>query len=396
MSDDERDPEEEEEEEEDQDLTNSDVVTKYKAAADITNKCLVTLLPKLVPGAKLIDLCKTVDDMMNAELAAIFKGKKLEKGIAFPCCLSLNNVVGHYCPADDDTVTLKAGDVAKVDFGCHIDGYIATQAHTHVVSDSAADGATPVPPVTGRVADAVACAQTCFDAAVRLIRPGKKTDEVDKVLAKIAEVYGCQIVEGVMTHQMKRFVIDGNKVIPNKPATDQRVDSQEIEAGEVYAVDIVVSTGEGHSRMIDERQTTVYKRALDMEYKLKMKAARAVFSDINKRFPALPFTTRYLEPPEGKASLIKLGMKELLDHELLYAYPVLYDKAEKDGECHVVQVKGTILLMPSGWSDRVTKVPPEMVAEAKSDKKVEDQEILDILATSIDNPKKKKDKKKKK
>lgn len=355
------------------------------------------MIPKLVPGAKLADLAKSVDDQMNQELAGIFKGKKMEKGIAFPCCVSLNNVVGHYCPTDDDTTELKAGDVAKVDFGCHIDGYIATQAHTHVVSDSAATGAAAPPPVTGRVADAMACAQTCFDAAVRLIRPGKKTTDVDATLAKIAEAYGCQLVEGVMSHQMKRFVIDGNKAVQNKPSQDNRVETMEIEAGEVFAVDIVVSTGEGRSRMMDERQTTVYKRALDMEYKLKMKAARAVFSDINKRFPALPFTTRALEPPEGKPSMIKLGMKELLEHELLYGYPVLYDRPEggkEGGDCDVVQVKGTVLLMPSGWSDRITKAPPEMVAEVKSEKKVEDQEVLDLLATSIDNPKKNKKKKK--
>jgi len=39
----------------------------------------------------------------------------------------------------------------------------------------------------------------------------------------------------------------------------------------VYAIDIVVSTGEGKAKVLDEKQTTVYKRALDSNYSLKLK-----------------------------------------------------------------------------------------------------------------------------
>ena len=53
-----------------------------------------------------------------------------------------------------------------------------------------------------------------------------------------------------------------------------------------------VSTGDGKARVLDERETTVYKRALDQEYKLKLKASRSIFSEINKRYPTMPFTAR--------------------------------------------------------------------------------------------------------
>lgn len=54
-----------------------------------------------------------------------------------------------------------------------------------------------------------------------------------------------------------------------------KVEEDEFEENEVYAVDIVVSTGEGKAKVKDEKETTVYKRALDMEYNLKMKVRRA-------------------------------------------------------------------------------------------------------------------------
>lgn len=53
-----------------------------------------------------------------------------------------------------------------------------------------------------------------------------------------------------------------------------------------------VSTGEGKARVLDEKETTVYKRALDQEYKLKLKASRSLFSEINKRYPTMPFSVR--------------------------------------------------------------------------------------------------------
>jgi methionine aminopeptidase len=122
------------------------------------------------------------------------------------------------------------------DLGAHIDGYIAVQATTVVVQEAVA-------PITGRVADAIACAHTCFEAALRLIRPGKRISDVAGPLNAIAEAYGCTMVEGVMTHNMKQFVIDGNKCVLNKPTADQKVENGDFEENEVFAIDIVVSTG---------------------------------------------------------------------------------------------------------------------------------------------------------
>jgi methionine aminopeptidase len=98
-------------------------------------------------------------------------------------------------------------------------------------------------PVTGKAADVIAAARTCFDAAIRLIRPGKSVADVSKTLDAIAQVYGCNLVEGVMTHQMKQFTIDANKCVLNKTTPEHRVENEEFEENEVYAIDIVVSSG---------------------------------------------------------------------------------------------------------------------------------------------------------
>jgi methionine aminopeptidase len=54
-------------------------------------------------------ICGEVDAFIEAELLKVFsnkKSKKLERGIGFPTCLSINEVMGHFSPIPDDDVKL--------------------------------------------------------------------------------------------------------------------------------------------------------------------------------------------------------------------------------------------------------------------------------------------------
>ena len=42
---------------------------------------------------------------------------------------------------------------------------------------------------------------------------------------QVAEAYKCSPVEGVLSHQMKKHVIDANKVVINKATTEQQAPS---------------------------------------------------------------------------------------------------------------------------------------------------------------------------
>lgn len=71
------------------------------------------------------------------------KGRVIEKGVAFPTCVSVNECVCHNSPliseAQED---IKEGDIVKVDLGVHIDGYIAVVAHTVVAGTCHSGGNT--------------------------------------------------------------------------------------------------------------------------------------------------------------------------------------------------------------------------------------------------------------
>ena len=73
----------------------------------------------------------------------------------------------------------------------------------------------------------------------------KKNTDVTAAIKKVAEQFHVEPLEGVLSHEMKKFVIDGQKVIINKATQEHKVEEFEFQDYEVYAVDIVMSTGEG-------------------------------------------------------------------------------------------------------------------------------------------------------
>jgi curved DNA binding protein len=351
----------EEQEPTDLDPRTPEVVDKYHQSAELVNRVLARLVASCVVGAKVVTLCALGDQLITEGVASKFTKVK-EKGVAFPTCISVNNCVGHYSPLTGDSLVLAEGDVVKIDLGAHFDGYIAQAAHTLVCTASSQ-------PATGRKADVICAAYFAAECALRLIRPGKTNTDVTTMIQNVASQFHCNPVEGVLSHQIRRFVIDGNNVIINKPTQDQRVEQFTFEEYDVYTVDVVMSTGEGKPKEMEAR-TTIYKRALDQNYNLKMKASRAFFSEINQRFPTMPFTLRALRDERTA----RLGLTECLKHELLEPYPVLY---EKPGDL-VAQFKYTVIVMPT-INDKLTGHPAPFVT---SQYQITDPVLTSLLATA--------------
>lgn len=356
------------------------VVTKYKMAADIVNDTLKKLVEKCEVNAKVQDLCDFGDKHIIEETSKVFKKEKdLKKGIAFPTCVSINNCICHFSPLKGDSdVLLKEGDLVKIDLGAHIDGFIAVAAHTLVV------GASLDKKVTGRKADAMLAAHVASEIALRLVKPGNENFLVTDMVQKVAENYKCKPIEGMLSHQLQKHIIDGKKTIMQNPSETLKKDYEkcEFEVYEVYAIDVLISTGEGKGRDMDVR-TTVYKRREGI-YNLKMKASRQFFSEADKKFGTMPFTLRSFDD-ENKA---KMGVLECVKHQLVEPFTVLF---ERENEA-VAQFKFTVLLMPNGPM-KITGLPFD-TALYESDCNIQDEEIKSILAASASRKTAKKKKKK--
>lgn len=365
------------------DLSNSDVCTKYREAGRIANLALQGIKGQVKDGESILNLSKFGDTVISQLSSAIYQkkvnGKAIEKGIAFPTCVSVNEVVCHNCPleSDPDPQTLKDGDLVKIDLAVHIDGFIVAAADTITCGPAP----SPEAPLAGAQGNLFRAAHIMQEVATKLVRPGRTNEEVTVAWEAVAESFGVSLVEGTLSHQMKRYVIDGNKVIIAKRDHTMKVDNVTFELNEVYSVDVCLSTGDGKTKESESR-TTVFKRAVDKSYRLKMKASRYLFNEVNNKFPTLPFTLRAFDDEKSA----RMGVVECQKHELVTPYPVLLEKEGVD----VVHFKFTLLLLPSG-TVRVTdqSVNPECYATEAT----VSEETKAILALSSKTNKKKKKKK---
>jgi methionine aminopeptidase len=123
----------------------------------------------------------------------------------------------------------------------------------------------------------------------------------------------------------------------------------EFNVHEVYALDVLVSTGEGKPKEGDTR-TTVYKKK-DIIYQLKMKTSRAFLSEAEKKYGLYPFSLRSFED-EKKA---RLGVIECANHDLMEPYPVYYEKENE----FVAEFKLTVLIMPNNTM-KITGLPVDL------------------------------------
>ena len=243
------------------------------------------------------------DSLIYEELAKVYNKKPVFKGLAFPTTISVNEICGYYSPLQEDSTSIKEGDLVKVELGVHVDGFAALAGHTIVVqSDKNA-------PITGKKADVILAAYKAAQAALRLIKPGHQNNEVTEVIQKVADSYEVSPLEGVLSHEMKKHLIDGNKVIINKETFEQRADPQEFAINDVFALDVFVSSGEGKTKEMDTR-CTIYKRAMDRTYNLKIKQSRQFFNEVLDNYPSFCFGLNSFKDPIAA----RIGIKECLEH----------------------------------------------------------------------------------
>ncbi|ODQ81886.1 hypothetical protein BABINDRAFT_160118 [Babjeviella inositovora NRRL Y-12698] len=364
-------------------ILNSDVIAKYKLAGEITARVFAQVKALAVPGAMIYDICVKGDELLAEELSQIYNNKKtskIPKGIAFPTSVSPNNIAAHnspYAAADPANVALVGGDVAKIALGIQIDGYASIMAETVVVGVEVA---------TGRAADVVLAAWNASEAALRSIKVGRRNWDVTRVVDQVAEAYGCSGLEGMLTHNQDQNVLTGFKEVIINPSDEQKaeVDTMTFEEGEVYGLDVLVSTGTGAVNPAEVR-TTIFKLTGNT-YSLKLKQSHGVLAEFKKKGALLfPFSIRNLDDPtKGKT-----GLHECSEHKIMQAYDVM---REKKGEL-IAQFYTTIGVTKTGL---VRLTSPEFDASKfQSEKKIEDQVLLDLLAEPYLKVTKKKNNKKK-
>ncbi|KAH0525131.1 hypothetical protein TsFJ059_007539 [Trichoderma semiorbis] len=385
-------------------LNNPDTLTKYKTAAQISEKVLAAVSELCVPGAKIVDVCQQGDKLIEEEIAKVYRGKKITKGFSHPTTVSPSSYVTPYTPLTTDeaeaSAEIKEGEAIKIQLGAQIDGFGSIVCNTVLATekDKAAE------PVTGRNADLILATHYANELLLRLMIPpgllAQGTEEekakaasqkaptqakITSLLEKVCEAYDTKLVESTTSWLFARNDIEGAKKIVLAPAEGTKGDGVP-EVGEVWGVEMGVSLGSGKVKTLDQRATL--HRRTNQTYQLKRPTSRKILSEVQKKFGTFPFSLRQLEDERDAKS----GVVECVRSNVFRQYELVGDK----DNLPVARLLTTLAITKNG----ITKLggAPELdLSKYQTDKKITDEEVLQILEQPLArNTGKKKSKPKKK
>jgi methionyl aminopeptidase len=261
-------------------------------------------IPRLVAeGVNIAEICEAVEGEI----------RKLGGEPAFPCNVGIDSVAAHYTSPPGEMGTVPAGALVKVDFGAHLDGYVADTAIT-VSTGSIYDGMIKV-------------AEEALEKGLQCVVVGGKIADVGAAVERVIKGRGFKPISNLTGHQVSRYTIHAGVSIPNVTGG---MTGGRFEPWSVYALEPFVT-------LPDAKGFVTNRAPGNILHIVKLKGpkeglARGFFREAFKRYRTLPFAKRWVAGM-GEA------WRDLLDQRILYEYPVLAEASGKP----VAQAEHTVV-----------------------------------------------------
>jgi len=222
----------------------------------------------IVAGARVRDVCVAVEEEIARRGA----------GCAFPVQSSRNDIAAHYCPSPREETSYAEGDLAKLDIGVHVDGWVVDTAVTVNVGD--------VP----RRRHLVDAARAALEAAIAAVAPEVEIRRVSEAIESTVRGFGLHAVRSLCGHGVGRWQVHGAPPIPNAPD----LAAGRLRAGSVVAIEPFVTDGPGVVAEHGEPQVFRLDPRREPSHGPDPEALAAVCA-----FRGLPFARRQLAAYEG-------------------------------------------------------------------------------------------------
>jgi methionyl aminopeptidase len=263
-----------------------EILDKYREAGLIAAKILRDGAKEIRIGTPYQDIVESIESRVSEEGAAL----------AFPLNLSLNEDAAHDTASPGDTRVFARGDVAKLDLGVHVDGYIADTAITIDLG------------VNSLLVEA---SEQALDAAISRIKPGVTAGDLGMAIQSTIESRGYRPISNLTGHGLDRYILHRSPTIPNIGIKGGVI----LEEGMVFAIEPFATTGCGH--VTEKTRREIYSQTSLKP--VRIPAARAMLEKIRDRH-GLPFARRWLNEKR-----MDLALPALIRSQVLHVYPVLSD-----------------------------------------------------------------------
>jgi methionyl aminopeptidase len=263
-----------------------EIFEKYRDAGVLAAKILRRSAQGIRVGGSYLDLVESIEVQVEEEGAAL----------AFPLNLSLNEDAAHDTASPDDARVFTKGDVAKLDLGVQVEGYIADTATTIDLGNNSL---------------LLEASEQALEAAIKAVRPGATAGELGAAIQKEIECRGYRPISNLTGHGLDRYILHRPPTIPNIGVNGGVV----LEEGMVFAIEPFATTGSGH--VGEKTRKEIYSQV--SQKPVRIPAARAILDTVKDRH-GLPFARRWLNEKK-----LDLALSSLVRSRVLHVYPVLSD-----------------------------------------------------------------------
>jgi methionyl aminopeptidase len=265
---------------------NDEIFEKYRDAGVLAAKILRRGAQEIRVGVSYLDLVESIEVQVKEEGAEL----------AFPLNLSLNEDAAHDTASPGEARVFTKGDVAKLDLGVQIDGYIADTATTIDLGSNSL---------------LLEASERALDAAIKAVRPGATAGDLGVAIQKEIECRGYRPISNLTGHGLDRYILHRPPTIPNVGVNGGVV----LEEGMVFAIEPFATTGSGH--VGEKTRKEIYSQV--SQKPVRIPAARAILDKVKDRH-GLPFARRWID---GKK--LDIALSSLVRSQVLHVYPVLSD-----------------------------------------------------------------------
>jgi methionyl aminopeptidase len=265
---------------------NDEIFEKYRDAGVLAAKILNRGVQGIRIGGSYLELVESIEIQVKEEGAAL----------AFPLNLSLNEDAAHDTASPGDPRVFARGDVAKLDLGIQIDGYIADTATTIDLGNNSL---------------LLEASERALKTAIKEVRPGIAAGILGAAIQQEIECRGYRPISNLTGHGLDQYILHCPPTIPNVAINGGVV----LEEGMVFAIEPFATTGSGH---VGERnRKEIYSQI--SQKPVRIPAARAVLNKV-KNCNGLPFARRWLKEKNQD-----IALSTLVRDRILHVYPVLSD-----------------------------------------------------------------------
>jgi methionyl aminopeptidase len=285
------------------------IAEQYIESGRITREVRNWVKETVRPGMGYVELCRAIEAQIES------KGGKP----AFPTGVGVNAVTAHYAPQEDDRSVFREGDLAKIDFGTHVDGYVTDTAVTVTFNPD--------------FEILLEAAERALQAAVEAAKKETRVGEIGRVVHREAARFGFKTIENLTGHTVDRYVVHAGKSIPNLYMPHL----PSLKNGDVFALEPFLTLPSAAGYVIDGPQRTIF--SIVARRRTGDRAMDTFLERVWNDRRTLPFTPRWYAPEFGAEDLQET-LKGLMAKKLVRGYSTLVEASGKP----VAQFEHTVAL----------------------------------------------------